>query len=239
MANLPTIGAGAQALTSILGGKTKVQFIQNNQTVITLDCSLNETHSRMSPPTKHPVENGATVSDHIIVEPFSLEITGIISDNPIGGLQGLLTEAATTLASALIPTPGLTAIAGAMGLVSAIAGSKRPSVAAYLQLIQLQQNGQPFDVLTSLYRYPSMWISSLSVPRDAGSGSMLLFTVKLEQLLLVTPQSVNIQIFANGALASNNVDVGSQNNGIPNGFEAGYNNTTAAIKSIAPGGIGQ
>lgn len=237
MANLSTIGAAAQGLTSILSSKTRVQFIQNNQSVVTLDCSLNETHKRSSPPSKHPIENGTTISDHIIVEPFSLEITGIISDDPIGGLGGLLTEAATSLAANLLPPGGLTAIAGAMGLASVIAGSKKPSVAAYLQLIQLQQNAQPFDVLTSLYRYPAMWIADLSVPRDAGSGNILLFTVKLEQLLLVTPQAVNIQIFANGNLSANNVDVGNQGTGIPNGFEAGYNNTTAAIKAIAPGGV--
>lgn len=237
MANLAGIvGAGSQALTSIIGGKTKVQFIQNNKTVITLDASINETHTRESPPTEFPVENGATVSDHIIVKPFALEITGVISDTPIGGLSGLLTEAATSLASALVPPAGLSAITGAMGLISALSGSKSPSVAAYGQILQLQQNGQPFDVLTTLYRYPNMWIKAISVPRDAQSGNILLFTVHLVQLLLVTPQSVNVQIFANPALSANNADVGNQANGIPNGFAAGYANTSSAISSITGGG---
>ncbi len=231
------IGAGSQALTSIIGGKTRVQFIQNNQTVITLDASINETHSRASPPTEFPVEQGATVSDHIIVKPFALEITGIISDSPIGGLNGYLQEAATSLVSALIPPAGLAAITGAQALFSALSGSASPSVAAYNQILQLQQNAQPFDVLTSLYRYSSMWIKNISVPRDAGSGNMLFFTISLVQLLIVSPQSVNLQIFSNPGLSANNADLGNQSNGIPNGFQAGYQNTTSAIKAISGGGI--
>lgn len=238
MSNLQgVIGAGAQGLSSILSGKTKVQFIQNNRTVITLDASLNEKHTRESPPTEFPVENGMVVSDHILMRPFSLEITGIISDTPIGGVGGLLTEAATTLASALIPPRALTAVAGAVSLFSALANSKSPSVAAYGQLLLLQQNGQPMDVITSLYRYPNMWIESISVPRDAANGKILLFTVKLKQLLLVSPQTVNVAVFANPSLSANNADVGSQSNSIPNGFQAGYENTTSAIKAVAPNGI--
>jgi hypothetical protein len=238
MGNIPgVVGAGAQGLSSILSSRTRVQFIQNNQTVITLDASISETHSRQSPPTEFPVENGMVVSDHILIKPFALEITGMISDNPIGGVKGLLTEAATTLASALIPPSGLTAVAGAVGLVSALSSSKSPSAAAYGQLLMLQQNGQPMDVLTSLYRYPNMWIKQISVPRDAANGNVLLFTVQLVQLLLVSPQSVNINIFANSALSANNADVGNQSTGIPNGFAAGYADTTSAIKAIAPGGI--
>lgn len=233
------IGAGAQGLTSAILGKTRVQFIQGNQTVIQFDASINETHNREVHPSEFPVENGLVISDHLIVKPATLELTGMISDNPIGGVSGLLTEAATSLASALIPPAGLAAIGGAVGLISA--RSPSPSVAAYLKLVQLQQSGQPIDVLTSLYRYSSMWIKSISVPRDAAHGKALLFTVSLVQLLLVAPQSVNVQIFANAALSSNIADLGNQAAGIPNGFQAGlnkFNSTAAAVSAKLPGGLG-
>lgn len=234
---LGVINAGAQGLTSILNGKTKVQFIQNNKTVITLDASISEAHSRASTPTEFPVENGMVVSDHILIKPFTLEITGIISDNPIGGIQGLLTEAATTLTSALLPTKALTAVSGAVSLMSAIAKSKSPSAAAYVNLLSLQQNGQPMDVITSLYRYSNMWISNISVPRDAASGKILLFTIQLKQLLLVSPQSVNVSIFANAALSANNADVGKQSTG-PSAFQLGANAGTAdANSAISSAGL--
>lgn len=222
MASTGIVAVAAQGLSGILTGKTKVQFVQNNNTVITFDASIKENHTRESPASEFPIETGQVISDHIIVKPFSLELTGIISDTPLGGLGGLLQEVGVTAASALLPPVGVVAISGALALFSALAGSKSPSVAAYGQLINLQQTAQPFDVITSLYRYPSMWIKSLSVPRDADTGQALLFTVQLVQLLLVTPQSVNISIFANPSLSANKADLGQADPGLLSDAQQGY-----------------
>lgn len=206
---------------SILG-QQRVQFIQNSSsTIIQLDASLKETHKRESPPSEFPIENGDTVSDSVLIRPFSLDITGIITDSPIGGVQGLITEGATSLVSALLPPIGVVAGAAAYGLFKSLSSAKSPSVAAYLQLLKLQENAQPFDVLTSLFRYPNMWIKALSVPRDAQTGAALIFDVSLVQLLLVTPQSVNVQIFANPGLSANKADLGQQGLELPNGFANG------------------
>jgi len=207
---------------AILANKQLVQFIQNpTGTVIQLDASLKETHSRSSTATKFPIENGNNISDHIIISPVSLSIDGIISDTPIGGLKGLITEAATTLTSALVPPVGLAALAGGVALFSALSGSKSPSVQAYLQLLQLQENAMPFDVLTTLYRYNNMWIEDLSAPREVENGNALIFTVKLSQLLIVAPQSINISIFANPGLAAGQGDLGRQGLGYANAFQQG------------------
>lgn len=212
----------AQGLGSLLAGKTRVQFIQNNNTVITVDASMKESHSRKSPSTKFPIEDGKVISDHVIIEPFGLEITGIISDTPIGGIGVLLKEVGVTAASALLPPVGVVAVSGAVALFSALAASKRPSVAAYGQLLQLQLTAQPFDVLTSLYRYENMWIESITVPRDAENSNTLEFTVQLVQLLLVSPRSVNISIFANPALSANQADSGQDSLNLANDAQQGY-----------------
>lgn len=232
MAITGIVAVAAQGLSGILAGKTKVQFIQNNNTVISFDASIKENHQRDSPATEFPIENGQVVSDHIIIKPFALELTGIITDTPIGGLGGLLKEVGVTAVSHLLPPVGLVAISGALSLFSALAGSKSPSVAAYGQLIQLQQTAQPFDVITSLYRYPSMWIKSISVPRDADTGKALLFTVQLIQLLLVTPQSVNISIFANPSLSSNKADLGQNGLDLASDAQQGYAKEQAVGASI-------
>lgn len=238
MANLSSVlPVASQALTSVLGGKTKVQFIQNNKTVITLDASISETHSRQSPPTEFPVESGPVISDHILMKPIELEITGIISDSPIGGLNGLLTEAATSLTSALLPPSTVTALAGAVSLVSAIAGSSSPSVAAYNNLMGLQQAGQPMDVLTTLYRYSNMFIKNISVPRDAANGKCLLFTVQMIQLLIVQTQTVNVQIFADPALAAGSANTGTQATSQVNGASVGYADSQTAIKTVSSNGL--
>lgn len=210
----------AQGLGGILSGKTRVQFIQNNNTVISFDVSSKEGHSRESPATEFPIENGQVISDHIIIKPFKLELTGIISDTPIGGVQGLLKEVGVSAAAALIPPVGLVATAGALALFSALSNSKSPSVAAYGQLLKLQEQAQPVDVITSLYRYSNMWINSISVPRDSETGKILLFTVSLSQLLLVTPRSVNVSIFSNPSLSANKADTGQS--GLENDARQGY-----------------
>lgn len=215
-------------------GKTRVQFIQNNNTVVQLDASIKEDHSREATPTEFPVENGLNISDHLILKPFMLEINGTISDTPIGGVKGLITEAATTVTSALLPPVGVLAAGAGYALFSALQKSKKPSVAAYAQLLQLQANAVPVDVITSLYRYSSMWITKISVPRESSSANELLFTVSLIQLILVQPQTVNVQVFANGGLAAHEADAGNQDT-IPNGAKQGY----ADAKALSTFGAGQ
>lgn len=219
-------------LLGAIAGTTRVQIIQNNNTVIQLDASIKELHQRESPPTEFPVENGTTISDHVIIKPLSLELTGIISDTPISGANQLLTEAATTLTSALLPPVGLVVGSAAYALYKSLSDSKSPSVAAYNQLLQLQENAQPVDVLTSLFRYTNMWIKSISAPRDADTGKALIFTISLVQLLLVTPQSVSIQIFANPDLAAGPADVGQQDPALANAAKQGHASEVANVRPI-------
>lgn len=229
-------------LLGLLGGKQRVQFIQNDFTVIQLDASMKETHSRESPPTEFPIEDGSVISDYVLLKPFQLELTGIISDTPVGDVQGLLTEVATSSVASLVPPVGLIAAGVAaqagVSLFRALSGSKSPSIAAYGQLLQLQQNAQSFDVLTSLYRYPSMWIKSISVPRDAESANILLFTVSLIQLQLVTPQSVNLKIFADPSLASKIGELGQQESQLSSQFKQGYDDAGKAVKAVTGGVLG-
>ncbi len=225
-------------LGQIFNGKQRVQFIQNStNTLIQFDATLKENHKRASTPTKFPIENGSMISDHVIISPFNLDLTAIITDTPLGGVQGYVTEAATTLTSALVPPVGLVAAAAGYSIFKTLSNSQSPSVAAYNQILQLQENAQPFDVLTSLYRYPSMWISAVSAPRDSGTGSSIVFDLSLEQLILVSPQSVNVQIFANPGLSANKADLGQQGLNLSPQYQAGFNSASAAVKSVVPGGL--
>lgn len=185
----------------------KVQFVQNpTGTIISIDCTVSENHSSESPPTEFPLENGESISDHIILKPRSLELQGIISDTPLK----VLNSALTTVASAILPASGIIGASLGMALYSALQSSDSPSVAAYGQLLKLQSNKQPFDVITTLQRYKDMWIKSITVPRDANTGQVLVFNISLIQLLLVSPQKVNIQKFSNSDVSANQANLGKQ-----------------------------
>lgn len=52
-----------------------------------LDATISEDHSYNSRVTSYPVETGGIISDHIINEPETLTITGIVSDTPLNILS--------------------------------------------------------------------------------------------------------------------------------------------------------
>lgn len=230
-------------LQGLLAKKRRVQFIQGGTTIIQLDVSTSETHERESPTTDHPVENGQEISDNILIRPQTLSITGIISDTPLNTDAQLLSEVASVLTSSLIPPAGIAIAATAFTLFSALAKSKSPSVAAYGQLLQLQvgipPNGpQPVDVLTSLSLYQNMWITKISAPREANNANTLVFTASMKQIIIVSPQSVNVAIFANPYLGSNAADLGDKSAGIKSGYEAGYTRAQAITATTGKAGAG-
>lgn len=52
---------------------------------ITLDATLQETHSRSSTISLYPVESGTNITDHIVSDPEELTVQGFITDTPIEG----------------------------------------------------------------------------------------------------------------------------------------------------------
>lgn len=230
-------------ILSAIGLKKKVQFIKSGNTVIEFEASLSETHSRESTPTEFPIENGRTINDHIVLKPQRLEMSMIITDHPISGLAGLVTEAATTLTSKLTPPIGTIALGAGLGglalFSSLVKKSDSPSVAAYKQILKIQELGEPFTVITSLYRYENMVISSLSVPRESANGDCLMASINLTQLTIVQPKVIQVKLLANPGLSDGLHDLGQQNAGespFIKGAKDGFADTTSALKSVVPGG---
>ncbi len=48
-----------------------------------IDATISLTHGLTAEVTQHPIESGATVSDHVLVRPDSVKLEGIISNAPI------------------------------------------------------------------------------------------------------------------------------------------------------------
>ncbi len=217
-------------IQSLLGGQQRVQIIPGELPVISVDCTVSETHGRESPPSEFPLEDGVSISDNVWVKPFTLEIQGIISDTPLSPVGGLITSAvASTLGNV-----GVVALGAGQALFKAISGAKSPSVQAYAQLLELQEQRKPFVVITSLRRYTNMFIKSISVPRESSTGKVLNFTLSLVELIIVSPQSVNIQTFKDADLAAAQADEGQQQaNEFVNGIKAGIDKVDTVFGRIA------
>jgi hypothetical protein len=128
-----------------------------------IDASVSETHSIEAEVTEYPVENGATVSDHIQVKSPELTMEGVITDAPlgyfiIGNIENIVRS------------------------VSVLFGGSKRSIDGYNVLVNLQRNRIPFDVFTTLRKYENMVIKSLKVVRTSATGASIHFTAVLKQI---------------------------------------------------------
>lgn len=178
----------------------------NGKLLLTLDASIRENHTVQAPPTLFPIESGSTVTDNFIVKPPEIEVTGWISDNPIS----LVGEAATTVASALVPPTGIIAGAAALSLFSALAGGSSPSKSAFATLLGLIVNKTQVNVITSLNTWNGMWLKQITFPRDAHRSNVLEFTAHFVQVIVVRPQTVNVLQYNNAGVSAGLANLAKQ-----------------------------
>lgn len=69
---------------SLLFGK---KYAQTRISSVFLDAVLDENYQYNARVTNYPVENGQIVSDHIINDPFTLSLSGVVSDTPLAILS--------------------------------------------------------------------------------------------------------------------------------------------------------
>lgn len=222
-----TIGQGLER--SVRGDSRKVHFIQGKNTVIEFDAVVSEQHSQDAGPTMFPLEDGSSITDHVIVTPFELTLSGIISDSRLssditkgtsGGISQFTQEGITSASNLVLGPLGVLAAGAAAKYnptLAALRGTTKPSVAAF-QALNLLIAGNAakgimpslFDVVTSLKRYPNMIMRSLQVPRDQNTGNGLVFNISLVQMLIVSPQTVLIAAFKNPAVSAHKEKLGEK-----------------------------
>jgi hypothetical protein len=140
--------------------------------VLSVDAVLSERHELTARATQFPVEQGSPINDHITNEPRRVGIEGFVSDAPISGL----------------PVPGLSILAA----VLAAQTSLTPSRAAFDFLESLHDDRMAVTLITGLKRYEGMVMTSLTVPRDVGTGQALRFSGEFLQVRRVTTQVTEI-----------------------------------------------
>lgn len=143
------------ALATILTKKT------NAIGTIELDVIITEGASASATITKNPVENGADINDHIIIEPMTFNIRGLVSD----------------VSSSVLDI--------GQSIASASAESASKSEQAWNDLLDLQATREPFTLIQNLKTYDNVVIQSLSYNQDKDTGNALDFTATLVEINLV------------------------------------------------------
>lgn len=186
-----------------VGGKTATMI---------LDATVKENFQATAEPTQHPVEAGADITDHVILKPKSLSISGIVTETPLGDFLGSIarTAGAVTASSAAGKALGkfgsqagstgalLGAVGGGLGvktLSDAIFGSKdRVLGTISAEFVKVRDARLPVDIQTGLQLYKNYILTSFSVSRDEKTGRSIKVDLEFKELIIVESRLTDVAI---------------------------------------------
>ena len=147
----------------LTSGKTKLEAMPFN-------LFISEKHSLKFRVSEHPLQDGATISDHVHRELREVTIEGMFTNHPMRKLEEVnkvtfKDEYATTEVK---PTVTNTALA------------------KFDALKHLADLRKPVRLVCSLEIYPQMVITAIDYDRDSKSGSSIRFTMTLRELKTVS-----------------------------------------------------
>ncbi|GAB6170546.1 hypothetical protein JCM15765_03950 [Paradesulfitobacterium aromaticivorans] len=126
------------------------------------DAFLQVDYSRSLTITEHPVETGASISDHAYINPVQLIMQIGMSDAVKGVVSGQFSQ-----------------------------GVSR-SLTAFQVLAELQQQRIPLNVMTRMGSFGNMLVETISVPDDYTTLYGLKATVSLREVFVATVKTVKI-----------------------------------------------
>lgn len=127
--------------------------------------TIKEDHEDELTITKHPVERGASVSDHAYKEPSSLVLELGWSNSGSSGL-----------------------ISTAQSLLSGNGLGRNYVEGVYKSLLTLQARREPFTVTTGKRVYKNMMFRSLGTTTDAETENSLIVRATLQEIIIVQTQ---------------------------------------------------
>jgi len=135
----------------------KYKISSNANFVFEIDTTVSETHNKTTSITRHEIESGATITDHVIKNPVQVQLSGIISDFPLrvfdlGNLNPLNFN------------------------------NTKPSVSAYNLFKEIYEEQRLVTIETKLETYDNMIITDISIPRTNENINNLQFSITAEQI---------------------------------------------------------
>jgi len=185
---------------------TVTDFINRKRLIITdsagqtlmFDATTNESHSDKSTLTKHPVEDGGFITDHIITEPNSLIIQGIQSNNPPTILGSLITTGSSFVGNQIGGLGGAALTFGGSKIGTELlnkAGTgenKNRAQTAYQMLQSWKSGGILLFIRTGLVPYDNMVITELGPERNAQNAESLDCRVVFDELIIAVTTTEKI-----------------------------------------------
>lgn len=197
---------------------------------IIAQATVEEVHDDELEITDHPIEQGASITDHAYKRPSEVVVRCGWSNSPSS--SGSLISQAVGVGAALGGKAGkaLGIIASLPGTIQAasslLSGNAQDQVRAiYADLLALQVSRIPFDLLTGKRRYANMLFKRLRTVTDPETENALIVEAHCREVLLVSTQIVNVS-------ASAQADPGRTNAPTDFGPRSLINPTTFKLPSI-------
>lgn len=144
------------------GLASSVSDVYENYMALSFDSVDDVNVRRSADVTSYPVENGATVSDHVQVKNNKFALKGRITETPIKSDPGLLKSAGVT-------------------------GNRRSLAIDYLN--QIMDSRQPFLLVTENKTFENVVLTGIEYTEEASES--LVFDLEFEQIRLVSYGTVN------------------------------------------------
>lgn len=131
-----------------------------------IDAVVSLNHTKNGRATNFPVEEGFDINDHVILEPETITLSGIMSDFPL------------TL----------------FGISNPFAFPKEDSIKqrTYDIFKEIRDKRILVTIETDLEKYENMYIENMSFPRNAQTQNTLVFDVSMKKLIIVSSEATTI-----------------------------------------------
>jgi hypothetical protein len=152
-------------------------FIRTQKTIggIQLDAVISESHTNEVSLTSNPVELGAEITDHAVVQPKQLNIVGQVSDTPLR---------LAAFGQIVDPVTGLFGTSTSENITR--------SKAAYKDIVQLQKDREPVEIQTKLEFHDDMIITNVSVQQDKDTSRIVRMSIDLQQVIITESEVVQL-----------------------------------------------
>jgi hypothetical protein len=151
------------ALILIAGGKGGTE----EQEVYRFDAVLNVDAKRSSTVTKHPVETGVTITDHVFTNNTIIEISGVVTNHPI-------------------PQKLFNPVIGQDRIEKPFEGARVRVQSAYDVIVKSFNDKELITISHEFDSFANCIITNLSIPRNAQIGESMSIKLTLEQLQIVS-----------------------------------------------------
>ncbi|MCH8821329.1 hypothetical protein IID23_02275 [Patescibacteria group bacterium] len=152
-------------------------FIRTKRSIqrLKLDAVISENFTNTYRPTKNPIEFGAEVSDHVIIDPKLYSMSAVVSDTPLGTVSiGLIVDDKT----------------GFFG--DSTGEGKTRSQVAFEFLLFLADTKEPLEIQTGLKSYKDLVITSITASRDKNTSGALFFNISFQEAIIIQTEIIDI-----------------------------------------------